>query len=273
MALRDILFVLGSDTGNAAIEAGVGLAARHDARLTGLFVQPPPLWMFAETTAEMVDAQRSWLQERTEATAARFRRCVEQAGAGSRAVWQVRAGDPADIAATAAHSADLCVAMQPRDASWGEVTPARPDELLFGSGRPVLMIPHAGQFPSLGNRVLVAWNGSPEVARAVHDALPLMSPGARVDVLTVARRDGAEERSPGADIALHLGRHGFEASAHRLVSADVQPIDLILDFAADRGADLLVMGGYGHSRLRERILGGVTAGMLATATLPVLMSH
>jgi nucleotide-binding universal stress UspA family protein len=149
------------------------------------------------------------------------------------------------------------------------------ETVLFDSGRPVLAIPFAGNFKSIGKRVLIGWNASREATRALHDALPLI---AKADTATVflanpKRGLGAHGEEPGADIARHLVRHGLKVEVAKAVADDVADSALLLNHASDMGADLLVMGAYGHSRLREFILGGVTRSLLREMTIPVLLSH
>jgi nucleotide-binding universal stress UspA family protein len=134
------------------------------------------------------------------------------------------------------------------------------------------MVPYAGRFPDAGQRVLVAWNASREAARAVTDALPLLSRAERVEVVAFDST-GDHGEVPGADIALFLSRHGVKASAARQSAPGVDVGSQILSRAADVDADLIVMGAYGHSRLRELALGGATRSMLDAMTVPVLMAH
>jgi nucleotide-binding universal stress UspA family protein len=143
------------------------------------------------------------------------------------------------------------------------------------SGRPVLAIPFAGDFPTLGERVLVAWNASREAARAVNDALPLMAAAKQVTVLAInpQRGIGRQGDVPAADIALHLARHGVKAEAAHTVANDISDGEALLSYAADVGADLIVSGAYGHSRARELVFGGVTRTLIAEMTAPVLLSH
>jgi nucleotide-binding universal stress UspA family protein len=144
------------------------------------------------------------------------------------------------------------------------------------AGRPLLLIPYAGEFATVGRNVLVGWTRTRESTRAVHDALPVIALSAMVTVLTVENRRGAPDVRilPTADIAEHLARHGLAVSAARTVVSDgLTPADALLDYASDVGADMLVVGGYGHSRTREMILGGVTRDLLRHMTIPVLMSH
>jgi nucleotide-binding universal stress UspA family protein len=129
--------------------------------------------------------------------------------------------------------------------------------------------------PPLGKHVIVAWNVSREAARAANDALPFLVAADRVDVMCVNASSAKEGDAdlPGADLCLHLARHGVKAEAHSLAASDVDTGNLLLSRAADRGADLIVMGAYGHARWREVVLGGVTRELLGQMTVPVFMSH
>jgi len=151
----------------------------------------------------------------------------------------------------------------------------RPDQVTLASGRPILVVPYAGHFETVGRRVLVGWNATREAARAVNDAMPLLAAAEMVTVLTIDAREGPHGHGelPGADISLHMARHGVKAGIERTVSADLSVGDVLLSRAADLGADLLVMGAYGHSRARELLLGGATRALLRSMTIPVLMSH
>jgi nucleotide-binding universal stress UspA family protein len=139
----------------------------------------------------------------------------------------------------------------------------------------VLFHPYAGDFPTVGKRVLIAWDAGREAARAASDALPLLR---RADAVEVAVFDPQRARrnhgaQPGADIALFLARHGVKVSVHTQSGAGYDVGAQILSRAADTSADLIVMGAYGHARVRELVLGGVTRTVLEAMTVPVLMSH
>lgn len=144
------------------------------------------------------------------------------------------------------------------------------------SGRPVLFIPYTGVFPTLGANIMVAWNGSRESARAVHDAMPLLQRAEKVTVvrLNESKDEQGANRIPGADIALLLARHDVKAEVAAIDDINDVPMgDMLLTGAADLGADLIVMGAYGHSRWQELVMGGATRTMLASMPIPVLMSH
>jgi nucleotide-binding universal stress UspA family protein len=144
---------------------------------------------------------------------------------------------------------------------------------LFDSGRPMLVVPYIQRNGLRLDRVLLCWDGSRSAARAAADALPFLRRAKVVEVVTVASEPAKSAEMPGADIAQHLARHGVTVELKRIVTAETDVASTILSHAADSSADFLVMGGYGHSRLREFILGGATREILASMTVPVLMSH
>jgi len=148
-----------------------------------------------------------------------------------------------------------------------------PEHIVFTGGRPALIIPYSGAFTGIGKRVLIAWDGGRSATRAVTDALPLLRQAELVQVALFNQEDAARQQAPaGSEIALYLARHGIKTELlPSRPSTDVG--DALLSMAADLGSDLIVMGGYGHSRFREILLGGVTRTMLASMTVPVLMSH
>jgi len=151
-----------------------------------------------------------------------------------------------------------------------------PEDVILSCSRPVLVVPYAGRRPDrLGENVLVAWNGSREAGRAVQDALPFMSASSAVTVLLVDPDDELADVERAQDLVAHLARHGLNARMqvirHDLATLAVS--DTILTQVAELDADLLVMGAYSHSRLREIILGGVTRDILRDMNVPVLMAH
>lgn len=180
--------------------------------------------------------------------------------------------DPQGGLALAGRYADLIVVSQTdRDDPAALATSGMPEYVMLTSGRPVLVVPHAGFAGTIGQEVLLAWDGSIEATHALIATLPVLQRAVRVTV-AVCNPDEADGRDPGADIALYLARQGVAADVitERGV-ADVA--DALLSLAAGRKCDLLVMGGYGHTRIRELLLGGVTASILARMSLPVLMAH
>ena len=175
-----------------------------------------------------------------------------------------------------AHHTDLAVIGQPgAEGANDSLQTAIFEELLFQSGRPVLVVPWAGKSNPTPRTVMVAWDASGRAARALADALPILRDANKVVVLVATGDEpGDHGDEPGSDIALHLARHGINVEARCVpLGRDIHTADLLLSQAADLGAEMMIMGGYHHSRVREFILGGVTRKVMKTMTLPVLMSH
>jgi nucleotide-binding universal stress UspA family protein len=186
--------------------------------------------------------------------------------------WRQVEGTTREILALHGRYADLLVLGQddPESDSAGLL-----EAVVFDSGRPVLAIPFAGTFKTIGKRVLVGWNASREASRALHDALPLIANAETVTFFLANPTRGLDGHGeePGADIARHMVRHGLKVEVAKVIANDLPDSALLLNHASDMGADLLVMGAYGHSRLREFILGGMTRSLLREMTVPVLLSH
>jgi nucleotide-binding universal stress UspA family protein len=187
-------------------------------------------------------------------------------------------GDFANRAVPAeARLADLTVVGQrnPDDAE-SFVAEQFVENLVLSAGRPVLILPYAIEFASVGENILLAWDGSREATRALHDALPFLARAKQVVVLTVnaLAAEPPASRIPGSDIANVIARHGANVVTEQMEGVRDVPIgEMLLSRAADFGTDLIVMGGYGHSRWRELVLGGATRSILKAMTVPVLMSH
>jgi nucleotide-binding universal stress UspA family protein len=183
-------------------------------------------------------------------------------------------GDSGLAALSSALAADLIVAGQTDPSSqsqeWVDL-----EALLMESGRPVLLVPYVGVPEPKLSRCVVAWDGKREAARATFDALPFLKAAAKVDLVLVdAQASSAQDPAvAGADIAETLARHGVAVTVHNLVSGNLSAGTVINNFLADNGADLLVMGAYSHSRMRQMIFGGVTKTMLASMTTLTFMSR
>lgn len=281
MGYKDLLVVLdGGADAPQRIDLAATLAERFAAHLVGLYSVPaaelPRRAGYADL-AVLEPVYHEWRAralEQSERARAMFEQAADRRGIGHewRAVSENGEADPA----LHARYADLAVLGQyDPDNDVTALARPHPERVTLSSGRPVLVIPYTGQFTDIGRSVLVAWNASREAARAVADAMPLLRAAELVTVLAVDPRTGhgGHGELPGADIALHLARHGVKAQIERTVSAKVPIGEVLLSRMADLGADLLVMGAYGHSRARELLLGGATRSILASMTIPVLMSH
>lgn len=280
MAIKDVLVqVDGSKRAAARIAAAIDLAQIHAAHLTGLClaVEPPvPAEILGFMPADLLASQRKGVLDQAETAAAQFRLAVEAAGTlGECRIVRVLDLDAADVFIQHARHADVVILSQADPGEISVLGRQFPVDIVMGSGRPVIVIPYIGPAPTLGQRVLVAWNGSREAARAVNDALPILERAHSVTVLSVNPdvSSNGERRDSGADISLHLARHGVKVTAARTIAREISVGDAILADIADNGIDLVVMGAYGHSRLRELVLGGVTRHLLEHMTVPVFMSH
>lgn len=283
MALKDILVHLDETGGEAArLALAVEIARRSEAHLAGLFAVEAisfsamaapggPDFAAAEAFQEIQEQHRQARLKVGARLGARFKDAAERAGIASE--WRVVEDNSAGAVTLHARYADLAIVGQD-DPNHPDVAAGVAQSALLGSGRPVLVVPFIGA-KSLGERVLVAWNATREAARAVNDALPLIEGAKQVTVLSInpARGIAGEGDLPAADIALHLARHGLKAEAAYTRAEDIGVGEVILSRAADFGADLIVMGGYGHSRTREFVLGGATRTLLQHMTVPVLLSH
>ncbi|NLP64572.1 universal stress protein [Paraburkholderia sacchari] len=244
------------------------LAGRFEAHLIGLYLPMPypnaPVTGGAPALERREQAQAAFLEAGMHA--------------GCRVEW--RAPQPGDTATAVLHArhADLLVLGQhergdhPIDLSSGFVT-----DLLMTAARPAIVVPHSGAFPTIAENILIAWDGGREAARAASDALPLLRRANCVSIEVVAARDGAKRlraEEEAADAAAWLDLHDVSASFHESArEPGVRTSTALLGRASDLRADLIVAGAYAHSRIHERVLGGVTRNLLEAMTVPVLMSH
>ncbi|MFM9884234.1 MAG: universal stress protein [Burkholderiales bacterium] len=198
------------------------------------------------------------------------------AAAGVPCEWIAIRDEPVAALLARGRCADLIVLGQrdPRAEGYTDA-PDLPAEVVLGAGRPVLIVPFAGTFSAFGEHVVIAWNGTRESARAVADALPILAHAKSVLILSGAENKTAKTRIVAAatGVIRFLERHGVKAELHDLGRHRFDVGAKILAFCAERNADLLVMGAYGHSRARELVLGGVTQSLMEAMTVPVLMSH
>ena len=256
------------------LTAAIDLANRYQAHLTGLYLTPSlivpmPYGMdyvagdILEDRAQEIAADRERIKTRFE---------QQTAEAGCAAEWHQIDSVTGQQLLQQTGCTDLVIVGQTRPHEPLTDTAPIIDQIILGTPVPVLVIPYIGTRPTLGERIMVAWNGGREAARAVHGALPLLSVAEQVEVVAVNPPASAGDIAT-ADICRHLARHGVHANGSDLTADDIDVGNLLLSRIADQGIDLLVMGAYGHSRLREMVLGGVTRQLLAAMTVPVLMAH
>jgi nucleotide-binding universal stress UspA family protein len=280
MAIRDILVHLDATApSQARLDLAAALARRLGAQLTGLAVIEIALPPIASpdgggaALGPLLDAMRRDALAEAEGLRTAFEATLRRTDTGGS--WVQVEGITAEPVARHGRHADLIVLGQEQPGGATPTAAAVIEAALFSSGRPVLVVPHAGRFADVGRRAVIGWNARREATRALHDALPLLADGGFATVLTVDAEPGTDGHrgQPGADIARHLERHGLRTAVENATSGGLDAADLMLNHAAESAADLLVIGAYGHSRLRELVLGGVTRSILRQMTLPVLMSH
>jgi len=274
MAFKDILVhVDDSSRAGLRLDLAAALALRHHARLIALNVRHQS-FAPAVVTAQFGGEVDAILARADADAAARAKAIVGARVSPDRPIeWRDVEGDLIDTVALHARYADLAVIGQTEPDGEGGLP--LPDSLVVAVGRPVLVIPYAGRFTQVGRRVMVAWNASREATRAIHDAMPILSQAEVVNVIAINPGHGMAGHGdiPGADICLHLSRHGVNAVCEHIKTDDLEVGQMLLSRAADEDSDLIVMGGYGRSRLREMVLGGVTRHLLEHMTVPVLLSH
>lgn len=257
------------------LDVAIRLAIQHDAHLVGLQALAPfepPGYVMAEMGPAIIEAQKQVAANEIARAEAEFTRQTSDAGLRN-VEWRNAIDDPVEAMTLHARYADLIVIGQADPADHLHTPVDFPERLVLAAGRPVLILPAIGRFPTIGKRILVAWNPSREATRAVTDAIPLLRLADKVHVMAVNPKAGEHGAVAGADIGLYLARHGVRVEVKTDHGAEIDVGNELLSRAADLDADLIVMGGYGHSRLKEWVLGGATRTILESMTVPALMSH
>jgi nucleotide-binding universal stress UspA family protein len=275
--IKDIIVNLsvtkdGSNVGNYAVSA----AAALQAHLTGVaFIYDPvvPISDGGYIPAEVIEDQRADNQTAAETAIKSFTTATDRAGISAEPMMpSASLARAADQFARMARRFDLAIVGQAQ-AEMSTMEQVIGESTLFDSGRPVVMVPYIQKAPFKIDNVMVCWDGSRTAARAVSDAIPVIRKSGSVEIVIVTNERGKETDIEGADIGQHLARHGLKVDVHRISGGNIDIADALLSHAADSGADFMVMGGYGHSRLREFVLGGVTRSIFQSMTVPVLISH
>lgn len=266
MPLKNILVHLdNSNHSTARLDLAIGLAQRHQARLTALYIITHPYYepQHVDTGTKTAQVQAEYNQK------------MDQAGIKAElhmVDWKVTGVGVAEIINLHAHYSDLVIVGQTDHNHQDRDTPADlPERVITGSGRPVLIIPYTASYKELGNRVLVSWKSGRESTRAVNDAIPLLAKAAVVNILVVNPADPAI--NDGERLCAHLACHDISAKAEQATATGISVGDVLLNRASVEGSDLLVMGAYAHTRLGTPAFGDVARHILKHMTLPVLMSH
>ena len=260
----------------ALLETATTIAQRQQGHVTGLYVRPhiqAALAVDSLGNTQILDDEIEAERRNAEAIEATFTRMTE--GQAFTAEWRAMDAMRPDFAANVveqAITADLFVAAQ-SDPDWPVSSQLDfTERLILESGRPVLLVPYVGNYREIGTNVVIAWKPLRESARAVFNALPLLKTAKTVHILQI----GEGRRSvvtPDTELAATLARHGVKAQLTMSQATDHSVGSELLSRLSDLGTDLLVMGAYGHTRLREYVFGGATRDITRTMTVPTLFSH
>jgi nucleotide-binding universal stress UspA family protein len=275
--IKDIVVNLSVGKGaNPAADYAISVATEFEAHLAGLaFVYDPafPVSGAGYIPPEVIETQERESAAAAKTTSDRFLAAAKRAGVTAEALTlSASFAGVGDQFGRIARRYDLAIVGQAEQGS-SAVADVIIQAALFDTGRPVIVVPYIQKAPLKLDRIIVCWDGSRAAARAIADAMPLLERSRRVEVVIVSNERGKQDEIEGADMGAHLARHGLNVEVKRTVLGDLDVADVILSHAADTGSDFIVMGGYGHSRLREFVLGGVTRTILRSMTAPVLMSH
>ena len=274
--IKDIVVNLGLGEHDPAGEFAISVAETFEAHVLGVaFVYDPivPGVVMGGILPQFIESQRADNEKAARNAIARFEQAAKRTGVSYESLSAgASISGAADRLGQLARRFDLTIVGQPERAK------SAPDEVvdegvLFESGRPVIFVPFIQKAALKLDRVLVCWDGNRAATRAIADSLPFLHKAKKIDVVMVAGKPGKSDEIAGADLGQHLARHGLKVDVKRITSPDIDVSSTVLSYAADSNADMIVMGGYGHSRLREFILGGVTRGILEQMTVPALMSH
>lgn len=275
--IKDIVVNLSvGEAGSFAGDYAVSVASALDAHVTGvafLYDAIVPVAATGYIPPEVIEAQQRDSETAAKAAMDRFAAAASRAGVSAETVKVgasfAGAGEQFGLIA---RRFDLVVVGQ-AEPEKDTIEELIAESALFESARPVIVVPYIQKAPLKLDRVMVCWDGSRAATRAIADAMTLLERAGTVEVVIIANERGKQDEIPGADMGQHLARHGLKVDVKRIAGGDVDVADALLSHAADANVDFMVMGGYGHSRLREFVLGGVTRSILQSMTVPTLMSH
>lgn len=275
--IRDMVVVIDLAGERNSAKLAVDLASRIGAHLTGLALAYDPITpaysMAAPVPTDFMVSAREQAVADAKKAASEFEEIARRAGLSvATQISDVMVGDGFGGVVDHAKLCDLVVVGQDNPDQREPLREVLTEQVMFQAEVPTLLVPHSGPAEFKPDHAVIAWDGGTTAARAVRAAMPLLNLSKKVTVVIV---EGGRKRTEmaGADLATYLARHDLDVTVRTIARSPSGIGQTILDFAGDEGADWMVMGAYGHSRLREFILGGTTARMLKSMTLPVLMAH
>lgn len=275
MSYKSMTVCLDNSAGSSRrLDFALALAARHGAQLLGLHLTYAPVIVY-DPYAEMGQLLVEWeesIKKKQDYAKEQFYAAAQKAGINYN--WAAYRSSDLNRVIAHARASDLTIIGQ-RDPKDGEANLGNSfhEILILKLGRPVLILPNTSKLPENFAHVIVAWDGGREAARAMADAMPFLKQARLVRVLTIKERIEHNKDLPDIDIASYLAKHDIRVEIERVEKNDIAPADWLLSRVTELGADLLVMGAYGHNRLTELLLGGVTRSVMRQMTIPVLMSH
>ncbi len=281
MAYKDLLIHVDTcDSCSDRIESAVSLAKRHDAHLKAVALalkSSVSSYLGIEIPSSLTEEQQRIVREATEAAMRMFEEAAKEAGISYETeIIECGAAKAPGILSFHARHADMTFVGQPDpDGRKGSFQESLLEGVLFASGRPVYIVPYVGRPHMEHRKAVIAWDGGRKAVRAVNDALPLLKAREEVFVVVVNpdKRKDVHGPRPGRDIARHLERHGVNVTVVPLIMPEAAADTVILNYLTETGSDLLIMGAYSHSRLREKAFGGVTNTIIHHMTTPVVMSE
>jgi nucleotide-binding universal stress UspA family protein len=272
MALKDILLHIDNSASfSHRLDLAINLAVIHGAHLKGLYI-----------LSNFYYAPRHGMAATDVARKAKELFCERTAQAGISAEWLFADWSPASDSVTKvltlhAYNSDLVIIGQPDHSSPDQSTPLDlPERLGLGAGRPLLVVPYAGHFPSIGDRVMIAWKAGREAVRAANDALPILEKAGHVSIVTISSSDssGSSETDNALRVCTHLAKHAVNATHEQIHASSSMTIgDMLLNHACEQKIDMLVMGAYAQSRRGVFMLSPIAKHLLNFMTVPILISH
>jgi nucleotide-binding universal stress UspA family protein len=278
MSFKTIFMAMGATQDDAELDRAVAICQGFGAHLSVLVLgiaPPPPASPYGVVSNDIWAGEIREGQSEAQARADAVKAKLDGTGLSVTVESQyIDRGTVATLAARFARYSDLTL-ITPQAAGFELLQTWVMNGALFESGRPILLLPNASVGFPPAKRVMIAWDASVEASKAVRDAIGLMCKAEEVHAVLIDPVPSFEGHGPepGADLAAYLARHGINATVHRLPREGKETGDVLRRAAGDIAADLIVMGGFGHSRLRERIFGGTTTNMMKEASVPVLMAH
>lgn len=277
MPIKDILTVLDLAGDQPAAKYALEFGRVHDAHVTGLAVSFEPVvpaFAAAPMPVDYLQAAHDQAVAAAKEAQGQFDEFARLAGVKNESrLAEILTGGPLDNVLTHCRATDLVVIGQSNPDTPEPMRELLIETVLFESGVPVLLVPYIGSKAFEPKNVLIGWDGSTTATRAIHSALPVLEKAEKVTILVIEKSAGTDAGQPGAEVANYLARHNMNVTIEVVTNPQTSVADTVLNHVSDNGNDLVVMGGYGHSRMREFLFGGATREILESMTVPVLMAH